>query len=208
MSYSEIELPPLLATDLGRYYADLVLFYQHRLYTFAHRLTGNPHDAEDIVQEAFVGAYISLEHYPPQRIQTLKLRPWLYRITLNVFSHHTRGTHLHLVPLNLSEESQALTIEDNADEQPEALFEQQERQQELEALVTNLPERYRIAITCYYFEQLNYQEVAELLDQPVGTVKSTISRGIRLLRTILNEAEQQGKEQNPWSTMRPNNKKA
>src|ERR1035438_3077098 len=99
MSYSEDELPLLLANDPGRYYADMVLFYQNRLYTFAYRLTGNSHDAEDIVQEAFVGAYISLEHYPPQRIQTLKLRSWLYRVTLNVFSHHVRGARLHLVPL-------------------------------------------------------------------------------------------------------------
>ncbi|MBV9615591.1 MAG: hypothetical protein JO031_09055 [Ktedonobacteraceae bacterium] len=128
MSYSENELPLLLATDLSRYYADLVLCYQHRLYTFAHRLTGNPHDAEDIVQEAFVGAYVSLEHYPLQRIQTLKLRSWLYRVTLNVFNHSARGTRLHLIPLNLSEESQEIMIEGSEDEQPEALFEQQERQ--------------------------------------------------------------------------------
>ncbi|MBV9615208.1 MAG: RNA polymerase sigma factor, partial [Ktedonobacteraceae bacterium] len=119
-----------------------------------------------------------------------------------------RGTRLHLIPLNLSEESQEIMIEGSEDEQPEALFEQQERQQELEALVASLPERYRVALTCYYFEQMNYQEVAELLDQPMGTVKSTISRGIRLLRAILNEAEQEGKEQKQWSIMKPNNKKA
>jgi RNA polymerase sigma-70 factor (ECF subfamily) len=208
MGYSENELPLLLASNLDRYYADLVLFYQQRLYTFAHRLTGNSHDAEDIVQEALVSAYVSLEHYAPQRIQALKLRPWLYRVTLNVFSHHARSAHLHLVPLDLSEESQVLTIEDREDERPEVFFEQLECQQEMEALVASLPERYRIAITCYYFEQLNYQEVAELLDQPIGTVKSTISRGLRLLRTTLNDATQEGKEQSPWSTMRPNHKKA
>lgn len=208
MDYSENELPPLLANDLDRYYVDLVQCYQQRLYAFARRLTGNPHDAEDIVQEALVGAYVSLEHYPPLRIQTLKLRPWLYRVTLNVFSHHARSAHLHLVPLDLSDDGQALAMEDSEDERPEALFEQLERQQELEALVASLPERYRIAITCYYFEQLNYQEVAELLEQPLGTVKSTISRGLRLLRSILNEAAQEGKEQQPWSTMRPNPKKA
>ena len=206
MGYCENELPLLLATDLCQYYTDMVLFYQNRLYTFAYRLTGNAHDAEDIVQEAFVGAYVSLEQYPPQRIQTLKLRSWLYRVTLNVFNHHTRGARLHLVPLNLSEESQALALEDDVDERPEALFEQQELQQELEGLVTQLPERYRIAITCYYFEQLNYQEIAELLDQPVGTVKSTVSRGVRLLRPLLNETGQEGKEQNLWSSMRPNKK--
>ena len=206
MGYSENELPLLLAVDLHRYYPDLVLFYQHRLYTFAHRLTGNLHDAEDIVQETFVSAYVSLEQYPSQRVQELKLRPWLYRVTLNVFSHSTRGAHLHLVPLNLTEESQVVAIEDCENEQPEIVFEQQELQQALEALVERLPERYRIVITCYYFEQLNYQEVAELLDQPVGTVKSTVSRGVRLLRTLLDKAEQEGKEQNLWSSMRPNKK--
>jgi len=207
MGYSENELPLLLAIDLRRYYLDLVLFYQHRLYTFAYRLIGNPQDAEDIVQEAFVGAYVSLQQYPPQRIQSLKLRSWLYRVTLNVFGLHARGTRLHLVPLDPSEESQALAIEESEDQRPEKLFERQERQQELEAMVANLPERYRIAIACYYFEQMNYQEVAELLDQPVGTVKSTISRGVRLLRTMLNEAEQEGGKQS-WSTTRANNKKA
>lgn len=206
MDYSESELPLLLATDLCRYYTNMVLFYQNRLYTFAYHLTGNAHDAEDIVQEAFVGAYVSLEQYPPHRIQTLKLRSWLYRVTLNVFNHHTRGARLHLVPLNLSEESQAMALEDSTNERPEALFEQQELQQDLRVLVAQLPERYRIAITCYYFEQLNYQEVAELLDQPVGTVKSTVSRGVRILRTLLSETEHSGKEQKPWSSMKPNKK--
>jgi len=208
MGYSENELPLLLASDLRRYYPDLILFYQHRLYTFASRLTGNPQDAEDIVQEAFVGAYVSLQQYPSQRIQSLKLRSWLYRVTLNVFNLHARGARLHLVPLNLSEESQVLAIEESEDQRPEALFEQQERQQELEALVANLPERYRIAVTCYYFEQMNYREVAELLDQPVGTVKSTVSRGVGILRNMLDEAEQERGKQKSWSTMRPNNKKA
>ncbi|HEY7418420.1 MAG TPA: RNA polymerase sigma factor [Ktedonobacteraceae bacterium] len=192
MGYSENELPLLLATNLYHYYPDLVLSYQHRLYTFAYRLTGNAQDAEDIVQEAFVGAYVSLEHYPPQRIRLLKLRSWLYRVTLNVFSHHARGFRLHLVPFNLSEEDQVLAIEDNEYERPEALFEQYERLQELERMVAALPERYRVAITCYYFEHMSYQEIADLLDQPVGTVKSTVSRGIRLLRNMLKEVEPEG----------------
>src|SRR5579859_375171 len=54
-------------------------------------------------------------------------------------------------------------------------------------MVASLPERYRITLTCYYFECMNYQEVAELLDQPVGTVKSTISRGVCLLRNLLKK---------------------
>jgi RNA polymerase sigma-70 factor (ECF subfamily) len=208
MDQSESELLTLLATDLHRHFKQVVLGYQHRLYAFARRLTASSQDAEDIVQETFVSAYVSLENYPAPRIQTLKLKAWLYRILLNVYNHHTRGAQLHLVSLNLAEESEALAIEDRDDERPEVVFENQERRQELEALIARLPERYRVAVTCYYFEHLNYQEVAELLDQPVGTVKSTVSRGIRLLRAMLDIQKQERRERDLWSLMKPNDRKA
>jgi RNA polymerase sigma-70 factor (ECF subfamily) len=186
MELREQELLMLLATDLYRHFYQVVLLYQHRLYAFALRLTGSSQDAEDIVQEAFVSAYVSLENYPVQRIQTLKLQAWLYRVTFNVYTHTTRRAHLQLVPLDLADDSPVLDIEAQTGERPDILFEDQERRQELEMLIAQLPDRYRIAITCYYFEHLTYQEIAELLDQPVGTVKSNVSRGIRLLRTLVS----------------------
>lgn len=176
----------LLATDLRGHFKQVVLLYQHRLFAFARRLTGSLQDAEDIVQESFVSAYVSLENYPPQRIRALKLQAWLYRVTFNVYTHHARGSHLQLVPLY---DSPALEIEDQEEARPEMLFEHQEQRQELETLMAQLPERYRVAITCYFFEPLTYQEIAELLDQPLGTVKSNVSRGVRLLRTLLSTAE-------------------
>ncbi|MBO0778461.1 MAG: RNA polymerase sigma factor [Ktedonobacteraceae bacterium] len=185
MDVSDNELPGLLAKDLPRYYRQVVLRYQARLYTLALRLTGSPQDAEDVVQEALISAYISLENYPTWRIETLKLQAWLYRVTLNVFNHYARGARLHL--LSLRQEGDDLEVEDCESERPEALFESHERRQELEALVAELPVRYRIAVACYYFEEMSYQEVADLLEQPVGTVKSTIHRGIRLLRTMLTD---------------------
>ncbi len=199
-SGSESVLLARLASDLRSHFAQLVLTYQARLYAFACRLTGSAHDAEDIVQEAFVGAYVSLENYTPERIRTLKLQSWLYRITLNTYYHHMRSARLHLVSLDTSEESMECAFEDDEGERPEALFEVKERQQELEALVAILPERYRVAITCYFFEQLTYQEMAELLEQPVGTVKSTVSRGVRLLRTQLAQPGEKGKGYAVWNT--------
>ncbi len=86
------------------------------------------------------------------------------------------------------------------EERPEALFESQERRRELEILISRLPERYRVAVTCYYFEQLSYAEIAELLEQPLGTVKSNISRSVRMLRTLLVLAGQEGKDEDGlWS---------
>jgi RNA polymerase sigma-70 factor (ECF subfamily) len=208
MDLSDKELLTLLATDLQRHFRQLVLLYQRRLYAFAFRLTGSLQDAEDVTQEAFVSAYVSLENYPTKRIQTLKLQAWLYRVMLNVFNHHARGARLHLVSLNMTEDSPTLDIEDSEDERPEVLFENLERRLELEALVASLPVRYRVAVTCYYFEDLRYQEVAELLDQPVGTVKSNVHRGIQLLRTILNAPKQEGRESQTWNPKTSNNKKA
>src|SRR5258708_8638845 len=159
--------------------------YQDRLYAFAFLLTGSFQDAEDIVQEALLGAYITVTHYTVERIQTLKLRPWLYKLTLNVFRNSRRKSRLPAIPLDLSEESQVLELSDPAGDNPELFFENTESQQEMAKLVLTLPEQYRLVITCYYFEDLSYQEIAELLDQPLGTVKSRLHPNLKLLKQTI-----------------------
>src|SRR6516225_679592 len=119
MDLREQEPLMLLADNLHQHFYQVVLLYQHRLYAFALRLTGSCQDAEDIVQEAFVSAYVSLENYPPQRIQALKLQAWLYRVTFNVYTHSTRRAHLQLVPLDLADDSPVLAIEARPEECPE-----------------------------------------------------------------------------------------
>lgn len=185
MAQSDKQLPELLATDLDCYFKQLVLSYQHRLYAFALRQAGSPQDAEDIAQEAFIRAYYALGDYPAERILALKLQPWLFKITLNVFYSRLRTARLPLVPLDMSEESVHLDIENDWREQPEVALEDSERIRELEALVCTLPVQYREAINLYYFEDLSYREIAELLNQPLGTVKSSLHRGTRLLRKTL-----------------------
>lgn len=187
MAQSDEELPGLLATNLDRYFKQLVLAYQHRLYTFALRQVGSLQDAEDIVQEAFIRAYYALGDYPPERVQALKLQPWLFKITLNVFYSRLRTAtaRLQQVPLDMSEESLHLEIENDRHEQPEVVLEERERIHELETLVSTLPHQYREAINLYYFEELSYREIAKLLNQPIGTVKSSLHRGTRLLRKTL-----------------------
>jgi len=184
------DLLELLATDLDRYFQQLVLSSQQRLYAFALRQTGSPQDAEDIVQETYIRAYHALADYPPERIRTMKLQPWLHKITLHIFYRHRSGSRLSYLPLDLSEESMLLEIEDDGREQPEKVLQDREDVRELEALISGLPEQYRTAVSCYYFEELNYREIAELLNQPVGTVKSNVHRGTQLLRKT-REARQQ-----------------
>lgn len=186
-----------LTRDLDHSFWELARSYQDRMYAFAFHLTGSVQDAEDIVQEALLGAYITLSHYPAERIYTLKLRPWLYKLTLNVFRNSRRRSRLLAIPLDLSEESQVLDLPDTSGDDPELFFENTESQQELVKLVHALPEQYRIVIACHYFEELSYQEIAELLDQPSGTVKSRLHRGLKLLKQTMlttNQSRSKGYE--------------
>src|SRR6266566_3157036 len=142
------DLLELLATDLDCYFQQLVLRTQQRLYAFALRQAGSPQDAEDIVQEAYIRAYHALADYPPERIRSMKLQPWLYKITLHIFYRQASSIRLVCDPLDLSEESELLDIEEDEQEQPEKILEGRESLQELEALVAWLPEQYRIAVSC------------------------------------------------------------
>ena len=149
MDQSEDDLLSRLSTDLDPSFERLMLTYWHPLYAFVLRRVESQQDAEDIVSEAFVRAYLALKGYPAERVRSLKLRPWLYKITYNE-------------------------------------YERAERRQELETLVEALPDRYREAVSLYYLEELSYQQIADLLNQPLGTIKSSVHRGIRLLRKQLS----------------------
>jgi RNA polymerase sigma-70 factor (ECF subfamily) len=180
---SNVALP---AADVDIYYEQLVSLYWYQLRSFIIRRVGNPQDAEDIVQEALLRAYVALERYSAQRRQTLKMRAWLYKIAWNVYCNYTgRSKQPPSIPLDLSDESPLLEREDDRFIQPEAAFEHLEDREELERLVATLPQHYRDVVSLYYFEELNYQEVADILNQPVGTVKVYVHRGIRLLRKAL-----------------------
>ncbi len=183
------DLLDLLATDLNRYFQLLVLNSQQRLYVFALRQSGSPQDAEDIVQEVFIRAYHALADYPAERIRAMKLLPWLYKITLHVFYRHRSGaSRLQCISLDTSEESALLEIADDEREQPEQALEGREEIRELEAMIARLPEQYRVAIGCYYLAELSYREIADLLHQPIGTVKSNVHRAMQLLRKFQSQA--------------------
>ncbi len=186
MNASTADLSALLAVNLDRHFQQVVLHFQHRLYAFALRQTGSSQDAEDIVQEAFMQAYYALASYPAQRIQLLNLQPWLYKITHNIFISRMRRAKLQQVSLDSTEGCiYADGVEDDMSSRPETVLEGRESLLELEALLVTLPEQYREAINLYYFEELSYKEIAELLNQPMGTVKSNLHRGTKLLRNAL-----------------------
>lgn len=182
-----------LAQDLDGAFESVVCAYQQRIYGFALRLAGNNSaDAEEIAQDAFVRAYRALGTYPGERIRALALRPWLYQIALNVARNRLRdhASERRAAPLSLDEsdeDGQARRIEpeDDPAERPEAVAEADERRRELAARLARLPARYRGAVVLRHVEGFSYAEIAELLGQPVGTVKANVHRGVQLLRAAL-----------------------
>ena len=179
-----------LAADLDGTFERLVRAYQDRLYAFGLRLTGSPRDAEEIAQDAFVRAYRALARYPAERVETLKLRAWLFQVTVNVARNRARTRRPTEVPLLAPDGTYDGLADPPADdaERPEEVAERHDEQDRVAAVVATLPERYRAAVVLRHIQGLSYQEIAAVLGQPAGTVKSNVHRGVAYLRAALDAA--------------------
>jgi RNA polymerase sigma-70 factor (ECF subfamily) len=178
----EQSLSAHLAADLDGHFEHLVRTYQDRLYGFALRTTGSRQDAEESTQDAFVRAYRALQSYPEERRRALRLRPWLYQITLNVIRNRVRRPTLVTVAVD---SPMANGLAARADQQPERRAVLTETQSQLAQALAQLPKRYATAVVLRHVQGLSYAEAAEVLDQPIGTTKSDVHRGLRLLRVAL-----------------------
>jgi RNA polymerase sigma-70 factor (ECF subfamily) len=187
-------LEAALAEDLEGSFERLVREYQDRLYSFAHRLAGNSEDAEEIAQDAFVRAYRAMKTYEAERIRALSLKAWLYQITLNVARNRLRGKRRKFVSIDARDaDGRALwEPEDDPGSRPDARFEEGRRRADIGTLVAGLPERYRSALILRYMEGLRLEEVAAVLKQPLGTVKSNVHRAVNALREALSDSRRGG----------------
>jgi len=160
--------------------------YQRRLYGFALRMTGNREDAEEIVQDAFVRAYRALAKMDPQQRAELRLQPWLYTITLNVTRNRLRSKRPTNVALDALADPDALLNEtQEGPDQPEAIVDRAADMVLVEGALLSLPMHLRAAATLRFIEGRSHPEIAEILNQPIGTVKSHVHRAVRILRRIL-----------------------
>jgi RNA polymerase sigma factor (sigma-70 family) len=171
-----------LAADLDGHFEQLVRVHQDRLYGFTLRLTRSREEAEECTQDTFVRAYRALDRYPAERRLELRIRPWLYQIALNVVRNRVRRPSLVTTSVD-GPVANGLAAHDSG--QPETAALRKEGWNRLEACLAELPERYRTAVILRHVQGLSYAEAAGVLDQPVGTTKSDVHRGLRLLREAL-----------------------
>lgn len=166
-------------------YADIVNLYQHKLYQICYRMLGNRQEAEDIAQEAFVRAYINLHSYDQKR----KFSTWIYRIATNLCIDRIRKKKpdYYLDAEVAGTDGLDMYSQIAADEKlPEDVVAQMELQERIQYEISRLPDKYRSVIVLKYIEELSLQEISEILDMPLGTVKTRIHRGREALRKQLN----------------------
>ena len=164
-------------------FAALVTLHERFVYNLAVRTLGDPEDAADMAQEAFVRAWQAL---PGFRAES-QFRTWLYRIVLNLC--------LNRIP-RLRHQINELTHNDLADipergADPAMRLEQQEKNTFLHTEIDRLPEPYRLLISLRYQGNLSYDEIGTLLGLPVGTVKTGLFRAKARLRKALSVFEEQ-----------------
>lgn len=150
----------------------MVQDHQHRIFGFALSLSGNPADAEEIAQDAFIRAHRALEGYDEQRVRELRVSAWLHRIALNVFRNRVRRKLRETVPLESVAEPHANGL------LPEELH-------DLREAVLRLPPRYREAVVLRHVQGFDYAEIASVMGVPAGTAKSDVHRGLAILKEEL-----------------------
>jgi len=164
-------------------FRELVLRYEEAVYNLAYRMLQNREDARDAAQEIFLNVFRSLPYFRGE----CAFKTWLYRIASNeCISRSKRRRRWRGGETTLGEE--ARVVEDlSAGASSLEVVERKEQIRLLHRAIDELPEKYRIVVVLHYLEGLAYEEIAEALLVPLGTVKTRLFRAKELLRRKLRE---------------------
>ncbi len=156
---------------------EIVSEHSARVYRLAYRLTGNPHDAEDLTQEVFVRVFRSLSSYTPGTFEG-----WLHRITTNLFLDQARRKSKIRFDALADDAETRIPGRVSA---PDATYLDSQFDDDVEAALASLPPDFRAAVVLCDVEGLSYDEIADVLGLKLGTVRSRIHRGRAMLRKTL-----------------------
>ena len=191
MSYSEKsdqELVRLCRRGDERGAREILARFETPVFSLIYRMVRDRELAEDLAQEAFVRTLNNLRRYDP----SYKFSSWLFKIAYNLTIDHLRKRGLdtvsiHGAPDAVTAERQAATsiAVEARDERPDELFEARELGVEIESAIGALRPEYRTAIILRHIEGRSYDEIAKIMDVPLGTVKTYIHRARRELKAAL-----------------------
>ena len=165
---------------------ELLQGYNRKIYNLCYRFSGRPSDAEDLTQEIFIKIFQILQSYDAAQGA---FSTWLNRVARNHLVDHYRRTHKDRVTSSLEDEVIELEEKPGPGEGPLAQVESRERKELLQVALDRLSPDMREAVILRDLQDLDYQEIAEILGVPEGTVKSRINRGRLELARVLKRIE-------------------
>ncbi|MFC6335202.1 RNA polymerase sigma factor SigW [Paenibacillus septentrionalis] len=184
MNLLESQLVKLALKGDQAAFAELVELYQEKLYHMAYRMLNNRQEAEDVVQDTFMRVYNNLERYD----DTMKFSTWIYRIATNLCIDRLRKRKpIYSLDAESSEyeglDGYSMIPSDNRTPESELLL--SETQRIIHQAIDTLPPKYKTVMILRYIHELSLQEVGDILDMPVTTIKTRVHRGREFLRKKL-----------------------
>jgi RNA polymerase sigma-70 factor (ECF subfamily) len=162
----------------------LVLKYQHKIVSVVHRYVRDSADVNDVVQEAFIKAYRALENFRGDSA----FYTWMYRIAINTAKNHliSKGRRPPATDVDIDDAEHFVGNDNLQDtDTPESSLFCDQLQSAVEKAIDQLPEDLKTAVTLREMEGLSYEEIADIMECPVGTVRSRIFRAREAIDKVL-----------------------
>ncbi|MFJ5765786.1 sigma-70 family RNA polymerase sigma factor [Lysinibacillus sp. NPDC093210] len=163
----------------------IMIEYGNELVRLAFSYVKDSETAKDLVQNAFIKCYKSLDSF---RFDA-QIKTWLYRITINECKDYLKSWHYKMVQVKSFISETAKSIHPST----EKMVIDKYKNEEIKDTIFSLPKVYREVVYLYYFDSLKSEEIAEILDVPVNTVKTRLRRAKQRLELIIKEAELNGR---------------
>ena len=182
------DLAALAADGREEAYGELLKRYERPVFSLIYRMVRDRSLAEDLAQEAFIRACNAISSYDPH----YKFSSWIFKIANNHTIDHLRKRKLDTISIHGSphartarEEEQTSLVVQSTDEDPHEYVEHRELGHQIEQAIGELRPEYRTAILLRHVEGHAYEEISEIMDLPVGTVKTYLHRARGELKTLL-----------------------
>jgi RNA polymerase sigma-70 factor (ECF subfamily) len=156
-------------------------------------MVGSKEEAEDVLQEAFVAMWKSRKTFDPNKG---KLTTWLCRITVNQCNNRRRSKKAGVISLDKAKDD-GFDLPDMSAQLPEDICAKRWEYEQVVKAISSLDSKHRAAVVLRYFGDLSYEEIAQVLDIPLGTVKSRLSQSIKMLRNNIGDSFQRQTVQAP-----------
>jgi len=194
LNFVETRLAKLAKTGDRRAFAELVDLYKDKIFHHAYRMLNNKHEAEDAVQDTFLRLYKNLDRYD----ESQKFSTWIFRIATNLCIDRLRKRRpTYSLDAEVTDgdgtSNDFYTMMPSDEDTPEKQVIVSETQQQILNAIETMPEKYKSIVMLRYMQDLSLQEISDVLDMPVTTIKTRLHRGREFLRKKLEAAGLDGR---------------